>query len=75
MMLCLWHSLPDAFLCTQDFSYTKLRRRRALRNQQFIQFTKRDIAEREAKTRGAAEAYWEAHPRHKLPQVRWLTCQ
>jgi hypothetical protein len=42
---------------------------RAIRNQQFIRFTKADLAEREAKMRGAAEAYWEAHPKHRLPQV------
>lgn len=42
---------------------------RAIRNQQFIRFTKADLAEREAKLRGAADAYWEAHPKHRLPQV------
>lgn len=42
---------------------------RALRNQQFIHFTRQDLAAREAKTREAADAYWEAHPKHKLPQV------
>jgi hypothetical protein len=42
---------------------------RAIRNQQFIRFTKADLAQREAKMRGAADAYWEAHPRHRLPQV------
>ena len=42
---------------------------RAIRNQQFIRFTKHDLAEREAKMRSAADAYWEAHPKHQVPQV------
>ena len=42
---------------------------RAIRNQQFIRFTRADLAEREAKLRGVADAYWEAHPKHRLPQV------
>ena len=43
--------------------------RRAIRNQQFIRFTRADLTERVAKLRGAADAYWEAHPKHRLPQV------